>query len=67
MSLSKKHYIKIARALHQHSEELRRMGKLEAITTFHTGVAILIQVFEEDNPRFDRERFMDVVNVGEGA
>lgn len=53
--MSKKHYEAIARIL----ADARDAGTDEA---FHTVSAITVQlakVFEEDNPRFDSQRFID--------
>lgn len=46
--MSKKHYIAIAELLGKGTEPIALMNGL-------------IQIFEEDNPRFDRERFIAAV------
>jgi hypothetical protein len=51
--MTRKHYIKFAKALANLKDQLLTLSEYEEA---------LCEIFEEDNPNFDRDRFIEAIN-----
>ncbi len=68
MGLSRKHYIKVAEILNWRIKSTRNNTASDGleitnkiIDVIHTTTNDLAEYFQEDNPNFDRQRFLNAV------
>jgi hypothetical protein len=59
--MTKKDYVLIARALYEARFELRDANPCQTVI-----INDLASALERDNPRFDRQRFIDAASYGKG-
>ncbi|MFI9271822.1 hypothetical protein ACIGXM_14045 [Kitasatospora sp. NPDC052896] len=58
MAMSRKHYRETAAILRHAAQSTTTIDQLDVLREIAEGVA---RMFKGDNPRFDRQRFMDAV------
>lgn len=63
--MTKKHYIEIARALNKSLVEAREIGtKARMLMCDH--IDRIAEIMEEDNERFDKDKFINACITGKG-
>lgn len=60
--MSKKHYVEIAKAI----RACEQPATVETAASISELAQRLASVFQNDNPRFDRARFLTACGLGEG-
>lgn len=65
--MSRKHYVAIAKAMAyvKPSQQARPQGFKQRTEAWATTVVALVEVFEKDNPNFDRARFLTACGITE--
>lgn len=61
MATSRKYYEKVAQILNDNAAFAVRTGRPDAVAVVADIASDLADVFESDNPSFDRERFLKAV------